>query len=78
MEVPTKDQVFDFVSFKFGALYKRYWRNTLANLKQSTFKAGEIIALAERMREITRGDDRLIKVCAYAREVRKFQSERYA
>jgi hypothetical protein len=77
MELPTKDQIFDFVSFKFGALYKRYWRNTLKFLKQNTHKAGEIIALAEKMREITRADDRMIKVCAYAREFRKFQSQRY-
>jgi hypothetical protein len=36
-------------------------------LKQNTRKAGEIIALAENMQEISREDDRLIKVCAYAR-----------
>lgn len=25
MEYPTKDQIFDSVSFKLGAFYKRFW-----------------------------------------------------
>lgn len=54
MEYPTKDQVFDSVSFKLGAFYKRFWENKYEGLKQNTKKAGEIIALAEKMHEITR------------------------
>lgn len=77
LEVPTKDQIYDNVSFKLGAFYKRFWENKVEGLKQNTRKAGEIIALAENMQEISRDDDRMIKVCAYAREVKKFQAEHY-
>lgn len=50
LEVPTKDQIYDNVSFKLGAFYKRFWQNKFEGLKQSTRKAGEMIALAENMR----------------------------
>jgi len=77
MELPTEDQIYDNISFKLGAFYKRFWENQTQGLEQSTRKAGEIVALSSNMKSITREEDRLIKVCAYAREVRKFQSERY-
>jgi hypothetical protein len=54
MEVPTKDQIYDNVSFKLGAFYKRYWENKVEGLKKSTRKAGEIIALAENMQQTSR------------------------
>jgi hypothetical protein len=54
MEVPTKDQIFDNVSFKLGAFYKRFWENKTEGLKQNTRKAGEIVALAENMQQICR------------------------
>jgi hypothetical protein len=66
MEVPTKDQIYDNVSFKLGAFYKRFWENKTDYLKQDACKAGEIVTLAEKMKPC-RQDDRLIKVCAYAR-----------
>jgi hypothetical protein len=66
MEVPTKDQIFDNVSFKLGAFYKRFWENKFDGLKQNTRKAGEIVTMAEKV-QLSREDDRLVKVCAYAR-----------
>jgi len=77
MEVPTQDQIYDNVSFKLGAFYKRFWENTFDGLKQSTCKAGEIIGLVEKMKQVSREDDRLVKICAYAREVKKFQYQNY-
>jgi len=67
MEVPTKDQIYDNVSFKLGTFYKRFWENKTDYLKQNTRKAGEIVALAECMQQIAREDDRIVKICAYAR-----------
>ena len=54
MLVPTKDQIYDNVSFKLGAFYKRFWENKYDGLKQNTRKAGEIIALAENMQQTAR------------------------
>jgi hypothetical protein len=47
--LPTKDQIYDNVSFKLGAFYKRFWQNSEEVYKQNTRKAGEIVALAENM-----------------------------
>jgi hypothetical protein len=49
MEVPTKDQIYDNVSFKLGAFYKQYQKNKYDELNKYTRKAGEIIALSENM-----------------------------
>ena len=46
MELPTEDQVYDNISFKLGAFYKRFWENQTQGFDQSTRKAGEIIAMA--------------------------------
>lgn len=40
MELPTQDQIFDNVSFKLGAFYKRFWRNKFKGIKQNTRKPG--------------------------------------
>jgi hypothetical protein len=54
MEVPTKDQIYDNVSFKLGAFYKRFWDNNVSFLKKNTRKAGQIIALSENMQKVSR------------------------
>lgn len=54
MEAPTKDQIYDHVSFKLGAFYKRFWDNNLDSLKKNTRKAGQIIALSENMQKMCR------------------------
>ena len=54
MELPTEDQIYDNISFKLGAFYKRFWENQTQGLEQSTRKAGEIIAFASKMKTITR------------------------
>jgi hypothetical protein len=54
MELPTEDQIYDNISFKLGAFYKRFWQNQTQGLEQSTRKAGEIIAMASKMQSITR------------------------
>jgi hypothetical protein len=55
MEIPTKDQIYDNVSFKLGAFMKRFWENRPDDLfKMNTRKAGHILALAENMQQISR------------------------
>jgi hypothetical protein len=54
MELPTKDQIYDNVSFKLGAFHKRFWENKSEGLIQSTLKAGQIVAMASHMKTITR------------------------
>ena len=54
MELPTKDQIYDNVSFKLGAFHKRFWENKSEGLIQSTLKAGQIVTMASNMKSITR------------------------